>query len=107
MIYEVTPTGDIAWKWRAGDHLDEFGFTPEALQLVRKSDHPDYLHVNDMRPVGPNHWFRDGDARFGRCIHDGWLDSTSVSLSSMKAASFGHFGRNWSATCRSILVGWG
>jgi Arylsulfotransferase (ASST) len=64
VIYEVTPTGDITWKWLAGDHLDEFGFTPEALELVRKSDHPDYLHVNNMRPVGPNHTFRDGDARF-------------------------------------------
>jgi hypothetical protein len=64
VIYEVTPNGDIGWKWAAGDHLDEFGFTPDALELVRKSDHPDYLHVNNMRPVGPNHWFRDGDARF-------------------------------------------
>jgi len=64
VIYEVTPNGDIGWKWAARDHLDEFGFTPEALELVRKSDHPDYLHVNNMRPVGPNHWFRDGDARF-------------------------------------------
>src|SRR5262249_28967337 len=23
-IYEVTPNGDIVWKWIAGDHLDEF-----------------------------------------------------------------------------------
>lgn len=64
VIYEVTPKGEIVWKWIAGDHLDEFGFTPEALALVRKSERPDYLHVNDMKPLGPNHWFRDGDARF-------------------------------------------
>ena len=63
-IYEVAPNGDIVWKWIAGDHLEEFGFTPEALALVRKSELPDYLHVNDMKPLGPNHWFRDGDARF-------------------------------------------
>ena len=55
--------GEIVWKWLAGDHLDELDFTPDALELVRKSDHPDYLHVNNMRPVGPNHWFREGDAR--------------------------------------------
>lgn len=53
VIYEITPKGDIVWNWIAGDHLNEFGFTPEALELVRKSDHSDYLHVNDMRPVGP------------------------------------------------------
>ena len=63
-IYEVTPNGDIVWKWIAGDHLDELGFTPEALELVRRSEIPDYLHVNSMKPLGPNHWFRDGDARF-------------------------------------------
>ena len=34
-IYEVTPECDIAWKWIAGDHLDEFGFTPEALAMVQ------------------------------------------------------------------------
>ena len=64
VIYEVAPKGDIVWKWIAGDHLEEFGFTPEALALVRKSEIPDYFHVNSMKPLGPNHWFRDGDARF-------------------------------------------
>jgi hypothetical protein len=34
-IYEVAPNGEIVWKWIAGDHLDELGFTPEALALVR------------------------------------------------------------------------
>ena len=48
-IYEVTPNGDIVWKWIAGDHLNEFGFTPEALAFVRQSDIPDYLHVNNMK----------------------------------------------------------
>ena len=64
VIYEVTPKGEVVWKWIAGDHLEELGFTPEALALVRKSEIPDYLHVNSMKPLGPNHWFRDGDARF-------------------------------------------
>jgi len=63
-IYEVAPNGEIVWKWIAGDHLDELGFTPEALALVRQSNIPDYLHVNSMKPLGRNHWFRDGDARF-------------------------------------------
>jgi hypothetical protein len=35
VIYEVTPGGNIVWKWTASDHLDEFGFSPEALKLVK------------------------------------------------------------------------
>jgi hypothetical protein len=63
-IYEVAPNGEIVWRWIAADHLDEFGFSAEALALVRQSKIPDYLHLNSMKPVGPNHWFREGDARF-------------------------------------------
>ena len=63
-IYEVTPAGKIVWRWIAGDHLDEFGFSPEALALLHKSKALNYLTLNDMKPVGPNHWFREGDARF-------------------------------------------
>jgi hypothetical protein len=64
VIYEVTPSGDIVWQWIAADHLDEFGFGAEALALVRQSKNPDYLHLNSMKPLGPNHWFREGDRRF-------------------------------------------
>jgi len=63
-VYEVTPKGDIVWRWLASDHLDEFGFTPEELALVKASRSPDYLHVNDMTPLGPNRWAEAGDARF-------------------------------------------
>ncbi|WP_051378631.1 aryl-sulfate sulfotransferase [Derxia gummosa] len=64
VIHEVNPAGEIVWTWKAGDHVEEFGFTPEQLALVRASDDPDYLHFNDMKPVGPNRWFDAGDARF-------------------------------------------
>lgn len=63
-IYEVTPKGDIVWKWFAGDHLGEFGFSAAELALVREATEPDYLHLNSMKPVGPNHWFDGGDKRF-------------------------------------------
>lgn len=63
-IYEVTSNGDIAWRWIAGDHLDEFGWTPQELALVRASKQINYLTFNDMKPVGQNHWFDAGDARF-------------------------------------------
>lgn len=64
VIYEVNPAGAIVWKWVASEHLDEFGFTPEQLKLVRNADTPDYLHVNNLKVVGPNHWYEAGDQRF-------------------------------------------
>lgn len=63
-IYEVTPQGDIVWRWVAGDHLEEFGWTSEELTLVRATKRINYLTINDMKPVGPNHWFSAGDMRF-------------------------------------------
>jgi len=63
-IYEVTPKGDIVWRWIASDHLDQFGWTPQDLALVRATKKINYLTINDMKPVGPNHWFTAGDARF-------------------------------------------
>jgi hypothetical protein len=63
-IYEVTPKGEISWRWLASDHLDEFGFTPEQIKLVKASRSPDYLHLNDMAPLGQNRLAKAGDARF-------------------------------------------
>jgi hypothetical protein len=62
-IHEVTPDGRLVWQWYAADHLAEI-FSPATLKLVRATRRPDYLHMNDMKPLGPNHWFRDGDQRF-------------------------------------------
>ena len=64
VIYEVDPAGAIAWRWSATDHLDELGFTPAQLALIRDGDTADYLHVNNLKPLGPNHWFDAGDMRF-------------------------------------------
>jgi hypothetical protein len=62
-MYEVTPKGDIVWTWLASDHLQEFGFTPDELKLVRASRSADYLHFNDMAPLGANR-FAATDSRF-------------------------------------------
>ena len=64
VFYEVDEAGAIVWRWVAGEHLDELGFTPAELALIRRSDNADYLHVNNLKPVGPNHWFDSGDKRF-------------------------------------------
>jgi len=64
VVYEVNPKGDIVWTWIAADHIEEFGFTPEQLQLVHETDEPDYLHVNNLKVIGPNHWYAAVDKRF-------------------------------------------
>ena len=64
IIYEVNPAGEIVWQWKASDHLTEFGFTKAELKLVKEADTADYLHINNMKVVGPNHWFDSGDKRF-------------------------------------------
>lgn len=64
VIYELDRGGAIVWKWIASDHLDEFGFTPAELKLVRNTSNADYLHANNIAVLGPNRWFRAGDQRF-------------------------------------------
>jgi hypothetical protein len=64
VVYEVNPAGAVVWKWIASEHLNEFGFSPAELKLVRNADIADYLHVNNLKVVGPNHWFAAGDKRF-------------------------------------------
>lgn len=64
VIYEVNPAGEVVWKWVASEHLNEFGFSPAELKLVRNAEIADYLHVNNLKVVGPNHWFAAGDKRF-------------------------------------------
>lgn len=64
VIYEINPAGEVVWRWVAAEHLNEFGFTPEQLQLVRATPDPDYLHFNNLKVVGPNRWFNAGDKRF-------------------------------------------
>jgi len=64
VAYEVDASGAIVWRWVASEHLEEFGFSPATLALIRAADSADFLHVNDLKPLGPNHWFDAGDQRF-------------------------------------------
>ena len=63
-VEEVTPAGKVTWNWAIGDHLNELGFTAEELNLLKTSGNTDYLHINNMTPLGPNQWFTAGDQRF-------------------------------------------
>ncbi|WKJ91921.1 arylsulfotransferase family protein [Methylomonas montana] len=64
VIYEVNPAGEVVWKWIATEHLNEFGFTPAELKLVRNAPIADVFHTNNLKVIGPNHWFAAGDKRF-------------------------------------------
>ena len=64
VAYEVDGAGAIVWRWIASEHLEEFGFGPAALALIRGSDNADFLHVNNLKPLGLNRWFDAGDKRF-------------------------------------------
>ena len=70
-IYEVAPTGEIVWSWRAGDHLSEFGFSDAGWEYLRAcvARRPDdvwgYLEMNSIKAIGPNRWHRaDRDTVF-------------------------------------------
>jgi hypothetical protein len=63
-IYEVTPEGQIVWTWRAGDHLDDFGFSDDGWTYLRgcvarkPADVWGYLEMNSIKSLGPNRWHR-------------------------------------------------
>jgi len=75
-LIEISRTGEVLWQWVAGDHIDEFKFSPDARKVIKAgpaANGPagaagrrsfDWLHVNSARYVGPNRWFDAGDARF-------------------------------------------
>jgi hypothetical protein len=70
VIYEVSPAGDVVWKWVSSDHLEEFGFSAEGLDQIRKGSTAaggainGFMTVNNMHVLGPNRWFKAGDQRF-------------------------------------------
>ena len=69
-VYEVSPAGDIVWKWIAGDHLTEFGISRSGMRYLKTRiartpvDVWGYLEINDMQVLGPNKWYDAGDKRF-------------------------------------------
>jgi hypothetical protein len=69
VIYEVTPAGEIVWKWLSSDHVGEMGFSDDALKLIKSGfsvsgARSGFLVLNDMEPLGPNRWHAAGDQRF-------------------------------------------
>lgn len=70
-ILELSWDGEVLWEWLASDHVDEFGFSEEALNVIYRSvtfnearGSAEWLHINAMSYVGPNQWYEGGDQRF-------------------------------------------
>ncbi len=67
-IYEITPDGETVWHWSAVDHMEQLGVTAEMVPSLMdpkiRNRRTGLLALNNMSPLGPNKWHRDGDARF-------------------------------------------
>ncbi len=71
-IIEVDWEGKILWEWTASDHFEELGFDDDAKRVLRENPSlreaggnvGDWLHINSISTLGPNHWYEEGDDRF-------------------------------------------
>ena len=70
-IIEVSWEGEVIWEWLASDHIDEFGLTEDARNVIYRAasfneerGSLDWLHINAMSYLGPNKWYDNGDERF-------------------------------------------
>ena len=92
-LIEVSWNGDILWEWVASDHVDEFGFAPDAREAIKAAPANgrgrgggfDWLHINSATFVGPNRWFDEGDQRFA---------PNNVIISSRQASFLAIIGRD-------------
>jgi outer membrane protein assembly factor BamB len=56
-LVEVTPEGEVAWKWEAAVHL--------APWIAKgRTDRGDLTHINGVQELPENPWFDGGDERF-------------------------------------------
>src|SRR4029453_8796776 len=58
-LIEVSANGDIVWEWIASDHIDEFGFSSAARNVIKAAPGVnaargsfDWLHINSATYVG-------------------------------------------------------
>ncbi|GLC89594.1 aryl-sulfate sulfotransferase [Lysinibacillus piscis] len=72
VILEVDWQGNIVWEWSANEHFDELNFSEEAKKVIYEepnrrffgNNSGDWLHINSISYVGPNHHYDNGDERF-------------------------------------------
>ena len=56
-IIEVTPAGEIVWRWSTAKHFNQLGLSDEAREIIRKGDVPrDLFHTNSIQSLPPNQY---------------------------------------------------
>ncbi len=70
-IMEITSEGEIVWEWWGHHHLEEFGFSDRAKQIIFETgggQQPgqvgDWLHLNTLHTLPDNPLYDQGDTRF-------------------------------------------
>ncbi len=67
-IIEVTPGGEVAWRWSAAKHFDasDCGMRKcqSRIDFTPKSKLFEWTHANTATVIPPNKWFDAGDTRF-------------------------------------------
>jgi hypothetical protein len=66
-LVELDPQGRVTWRWRAADHVADFGLTAPMRAAIRRNGKKpgyDWFHMNSAAYLGPNKWFAAGDTRF-------------------------------------------
>jgi Arylsulfotransferase (ASST) len=59
-LVEVSPDGNVVWRWSSGDHISELGFSDRGLELLRETVERDpgnpwgCLEMNSASTLGPN-----------------------------------------------------
>jgi outer membrane protein assembly factor BamB len=61
---EVNPQGEIVWEWYTTEHFDEFGYSEEAIRLMRRQGR-DIFHTNTLS-VLPGNELEKTDPRFAK-----------------------------------------
>ena len=70
-IMEITSEGEIVWEWWGHHHLEEFGFSDRAKQIIFETgggqqprQEGDWLHLNTLHTLPDNPLYDQGDTRF-------------------------------------------
>jgi hypothetical protein len=73
-IIEVNWEGELIWEWKAGEHIEEYGFSEATRETIRRDpnmqkieaaeDAGDWLHLNCVSLLGQNRFYDAGDERF-------------------------------------------
>ncbi len=74
-IFEVDKDNKIVWDWLASDYFDQMPFPDEMKETMRRFPTwqmtrtpgvkaADWIHMNSMSILGPNHWYKEDPVKY-------------------------------------------